>query len=172
MSESEDDDRSALVISESTKTTNLMFEDAWANDASQNENNKVCSFTISLNNLAISLSCTLDGCTMDKTNYMLECSNCKRLTHYACTKLPTYQIKLFLLKGYRLYKCNTRVGEIHKDIHENCTLEANSDELNQPRKLEEEKSNLLATASNQTDIQMAKCSSFSSEELLTHKEIS
>ena len=146
--DSEDDDRSTLVISESAKTTNLMFEDAGANDVSKTDN-KVCSVTKSLNNLAVSLACTLDGCTMDKTNYMLECSNCKRLTHCACTKLPT-QIQLFLLKGYRLYKCSTFVGEIHKDIHENCTLEANSDELNKPRKFEEEKSNLLATASTLT----------------------
>ena len=78
----------------------MKFEDVGANDVSKTENNKVCSVTKSLNNLAISLVCTLDGCTMDKTNYMLECSNCKRQTHYACTKLPTYQIKLFLLKGY------------------------------------------------------------------------
>ena len=133
------------------------------------ENNKVCNVTKSLNNLTISLACTLDGCTTDKTNYMLECSNCRRLTHYACTKLPAYQIQLFLLKGYRLYKCSMCVGGIHKDIHENCVLESNSDEVNQPKKLVEETPNLLTAASTQTDIQMDKCSSSSSEELLTHK---
>ena len=61
------------------------------------------------------------------------------------------------------------VGGIHKDIHENCVLESNSDEVNQPRKLVEETPNLLTTASTQTDIQMEKCSSSSSEELLTQK---
>ena len=61
------------------------------------------------------------------------------------------------------------VGEIHKDIHENCVLESNSDEVNQPWKLVEETPNLLTTASTQTDIQMEKCSSSGSEELLTHK---
>ena len=93
---------------------------------------------------------------------MLECSNCKRLTHYACTKLPGNQIGPFMLKAYRLYKCSTCVGEIHNDILENCALEAKSNELNQLRakwkKLEEEKS-----------IQMAKCSLPSNEELPTHK---
>ena len=61
------------------------------------------------------------------------------------------------------------MGGIHKDIHENCVLESNSDEVNQPGKLVEETPNLLTTASTQTDIQMEKCSSSSSEELLTHK---
>ena len=111
-------------------------------------------------------ACTLDGCTMDKTNGVLECSNCKRLTNYACTKLPAYQIGMFMLKGYRLFKCSTCVGEIHNDILENCPLEAKSDELSQLRakckkfeeELEEEKSN-----------EMAKCSLSSAEELLTHK---
>ena len=167
--DSEDDDRSTLVISENTKTTDLMIDDAGVNDVSKDENNKVCNVTKSLNDLVISLTCTLDGCSMDKTNYMLECSNCKRLTHYACTKLPAYQIKLFLLKGYRLYKCSICVGEIHKDIHENCTLVENSADRNQPKKPEEENSNFLATASTQTDLKMAKYSSSSSEELLTHK---
>ena len=61
------------------------------------------------------------------------------------------------------------MGEIHKDIHENCTLVENSADRNQPRKPEEENSNFLATASTQTDLKMAKYSSSSSEELLTHK---
>ena len=167
--DSEDNDTNTLVISGSTKTADLMLEDAGATDVSIIAENNVCNVTKSLNNLTISLACTLDGWTTDTTNYMLECSNCKRLTHYACTKLPAYQIQLFLLKGYRLYKCSVCVGGIHKDIHENCVLESNSDEVNQPRKLVEETPNLLTTATTQTDIQIEKCSSSSSEELLTHK---
>ena len=160
MSESEDSDEEGSTASERTK--DLMFEDAGANDASRAENNKVCTVAISLNNMVISAACTIDACTMDKTNYMLECSNCKGLTHNACTKLPAYQIGLFMLKGYRLYKCRTCVGEIHVDILENSTLEAKSVELTQLRekcrKLEEEKSS-----------DMSKRNSSSSEDMLTHK---
>ena len=57
MSESEDfedDDTNTLVISGSTKTADLMFEDAGATDVSIiAENNKVCNVTKSLNNLTI-----------------------------------------------------------------------------------------------------------------------
>ena len=45
-------------------------------------------------------------------------------------------------KGYRLYVCSTCVGEVHKDILENSTLESKIDELNQLklkyRKLEDD----------------------------------
>ena len=32
--------------------------------------------------------CTLKGCVMGANKFMLNCPKCKRLTHYACTKLP------------------------------------------------------------------------------------
>ena len=74
MSETEDSDEggSILMVRERKATKDLMFEDAGANDVSRAENNKVCGVTRSVNNLVISSACTLDGCTVDKTNYMLE----------------------------------------------------------------------------------------------------
>ena len=51
---------------------------------------------------------------------MLKCSKCKRLTHYECTRLPAYQIYLFTRKNYRLYICDTCVGEVPEDFTEEC----------------------------------------------------
>ena len=52
---------------------------------------------------------------------MLQCTKCKSLTHYGCTQLPTYQVSLFMLSGYRRYVCVKCVGSIHQDILENCS---------------------------------------------------
>ena len=78
-------------------------------------------------------------------------AKCKRLTHYACTKLPAYQISLFLLKGYRIYQCRVCVGEIHEDILDNCHTDSNMRDLKDLKvkcqKLEDEikeKSNTIA----------------------------
>ena len=38
-----------------------------------------------------------------------------------CTKLPAYQVTLFMKKGYRLYVCSLCVGEIDEEILGNCT---------------------------------------------------
>ena len=78
---------------ERTAMKDLTFEDGRANDMGRAEDNKVYSVTRSLNNLVTTSACTLVGCTMGKTNYMLECSNCKRLTHYSCIKLPAVHAK-------------------------------------------------------------------------------
>ena len=58
---------------------------------------------------------------MENSKFMLACSKCKRLTHYRCTKLPAYQVTLFMKKGYRLYVCSLCVGEIDEEILGNCT---------------------------------------------------
>ena len=95
--------------------------------------------------------CTLKGCVMGANKFMLNCYKCKRLTHYACMKLPAYQISLFLLKGYRIYQCRVCVGKIHKDILDNCHTDSNMRDLKDLKvkcqKLEDEikeKSNTIA----------------------------
>ena len=49
--------------------------------------------------------CTPYSCLCDDDQYKLECVECKRHVHYRCTRLPDYQIQLFLTKKYRKYVC-------------------------------------------------------------------
>ena len=68
MSESEDsdDDGSILMVSERTTMKDLMFEDAGCGGGGGGGD--VSRDVRSLNNLVISSACTLDDCTVDKTN--------------------------------------------------------------------------------------------------------
>ena len=49
--------------------------------------------------------CGKGSCLDDDDSHKLQCSQCDRLFHYTCTRLPLYQINLFLTKGYRRYLC-------------------------------------------------------------------
>ena len=92
-------------------------------------NKKVSSITRNLHNLSIVESivspstsvCKFNECVREKNRFMLECKKCKRLTHYACTGLPDYQISLFMQPRYSLYICENCVGVIHSDISDNCS---------------------------------------------------
>ena len=50
-------------------------------------------------------TCKQSLCVEDDDKFKLECAECHRLVHYKCTILPTYQLQLFLTKGYRKYNC-------------------------------------------------------------------
>ena len=67
--------------------------------------NTVSDITHEFNNLSIispiTSACSAIDCETEKSKFMLECSKCKKLTHYRCTQLPPYQIALFMRKGYR-----------------------------------------------------------------------
>ena len=49
--------------------------------------------------------CSGNECLSDEDEYKLECVQCQKLFHYACTQLPLYQLSYFLIKGYRRYVC-------------------------------------------------------------------
>ena len=51
------------------------------------------------------MMCTPNSCEKDEDEHVLECVDCHRCVHYRCTKLPLYQLQLFLTTGYRRYKC-------------------------------------------------------------------
>ena len=131
--EGDDDD-----IVKSTLCDIMPVKDLDLCDAKENANEKkavnrtISTITRNLSNLSIvspsSSACTLDECLLEKTKFMLQCSKCQRLTHYACTQLPPYQISLFMQKGYRLYVCSTCVGAVDKDILENRLLESEINE--------------------------------------------
>ena len=54
--------------------------------------------------------------THDDSKYKLEWAKCKRLVHYGCTSLPTYQLQLFLTKGYQKFIC-CKCIEIHSYLY-------------------------------------------------------
>ena len=49
--------------------------------------------------------CNGYSCVDDDDQFKLQCTQCERLFHYQCTKLPLYQLNHFLTKGYRKYMC-------------------------------------------------------------------
>ena len=57
--------------------------------------------------------CTPTNCKYDNNKYKLECVECKRLAHYGRTSLPTYQLQLFLAKGYGKFICCKCVEKHH-----------------------------------------------------------
>ena len=92
---------------------------------------------------SISKVCTLSTCFLEANEHMLTCKECKRPTHYACTKLPGYQLALFTLKSYRIYKCKDCASkEVNKDVLEICNKHSNEIEVakleNRCKKLEVE----------------------------------
>ena len=60
--------------------------------------------------------CTPTNCKYDNNKYKLECVECKRLAHYGRTSLPTYQLQLFLAKGYGKFIC-CKCVEIPSYLH-------------------------------------------------------
>ena len=49
--------------------------------------------------------CTPTICKYNNNKYKLEYAECKRFLHYRCTSVPTYQLQLFLTKGYQQFIC-------------------------------------------------------------------
>lgn len=60
--------------------------------------------------------CTEQNCIKDDDKMRLECHKCQRTLHYACTGLPSYQIQMFLNKGYRKYQC-INCCSIDQELH-------------------------------------------------------
>ena len=60
--------------------------------------------------------CRPTNCKYDNDKYKLECAECKRLAHYGRTSLPTYQLQLFLTKGYGKFIC-CKCVEIPSYLH-------------------------------------------------------
>ena len=62
----------------------------------------------------------IEECGMERNDFMLMCGKCKQFIHYECTKLPGYQITLFLQKSYRNYQCAKCIGKIPDEVAEKC----------------------------------------------------
>ena len=77
--------------------------------------------------------CTPINCKYDSDKYKLECAECKRLVHYGCTSLPTYQLQLFLAKCYGKFIC-CKCVEIPSYLH---AISLNQDKCEQNKLCEE-----------------------------------
>lgn len=60
-------------------------------------------------------TCTAAGCTRDVDSQMIKCTKCERNTHFSCTRLPGYQLAMFMTKGYRKFVCAACHGDVHAD---------------------------------------------------------
>ena len=84
--------------------------------------------------------CISSLCIDDKDKYTLECTNCKRLVHYRCTQLPSYQIQRFLTKGYRSFMCKNCVETpeyLDEDLFNTPTTKSQSEHQEDKNKLKE-----------------------------------
>lgn len=59
--------------------------------------------------------CTENSCIKDQDQDKLSCIVCNRSVHYRCTKLPLYQLQLFVKRRIRSFTCVNCV-EITKDL--------------------------------------------------------
>ena len=53
------------------------------------------------------LLCTDDHCINDEDEHVLKCKKCDRFIHYRCTKLPAYQVQVFLKFKSVKFMCQT-----------------------------------------------------------------
>ena len=52
--------------------------------------------------------------------YMIQCKQCDKYTHFACTRLPAAQLQRFMTKGYKRYNCDNCFGTVYEDYTNNC----------------------------------------------------
>ena len=82
-------------------------------------------------NQSTTLVCRASGCDKEADEFMIECFRCKHAVHFACTRLPAYQLQMFMTKGYKRYICETCYGEVDDYYTSHCCDNANpgADEL-------------------------------------------
>ena len=59
--------------------------------------------------------CHAKGCSDENDSSTIQCTKCKKFTHYTCSKLPLYQIYLFK-SSQRKFLCEVCVGTIPEDF--------------------------------------------------------
>ena len=67
-----------------------------------------------------SRKCDLDECKIEDDEGKLRCKNCEKEHHYTCTKLPVYQVHLFVKDGQcgnDAYVCE-KCADIPPDVKE------------------------------------------------------
>ena len=67
--------------------------------------------------------CKNSSCRKDNDEYMIQCKECDKYTHFVCTRLPPSHLQRFMTKGYKRYVCDSCYGkdnEVHEDYVNNC----------------------------------------------------
>ena len=59
-------------------------------------------------NQSTTLVCRASGCDKEANEFMIEFFKCKYAVHFACTRLPAYQLQMFMKKGYKRYSFHTK----------------------------------------------------------------
>ena len=107
-------------------TTNSNLEDKSISDAKCNESNINNSQRVVRKKNDSTKSCSL--CSDPDTKFMILCNECNEWQHFLCTKLPCYQIHVFMTTT-RKFKCS-RCVDIPKDMTKAC-FDFKYDELEQ-----------------------------------------
>ena len=71
-------------------------------------------------NESTTLVCTASNCNKEADEFMIECNRCKYAIHFACTRLPAYQLSMFMTKGYKRYICESCYGQVDQYYTDNC----------------------------------------------------
>ena len=71
-------------------------------------------------NQSTTLVCTATDCKKEIDEFMIQCNKCKFAIHFTCTRLPAYQLSMFMTKGYKRYICESCYGEVDEYYRSNC----------------------------------------------------
>ena len=67
------------------------------------------------------VKCTYIECRTPADEYMIQCKQCDKYTHFSCTRLPPVQLQRFMTRGYKRYICdNCYKAPVHEDYANNC----------------------------------------------------
>ena len=67
--------------------------------------------------------CKNSNCRKENDEHMIQCKECDKYVHFACTRLPPSHLQRFMTKGYKRYVCDSCYGEkneVHEDYINNC----------------------------------------------------
>ena len=100
-------------------------------------------------------SCNYTYCNIEDNDDMLRCRKCKKTLHYQCSKLPAYQVSLFLSQTYKKkFVCESCV-EVPESLTEKCTSsisnEKQNDESDRLREEVESKCKLITSLETAQD---------------------
>ena len=75
-------------------------------------------------------SCNYTYCNIEDNDDMLTCGKYKKTLHYQCSKLPAYQVSLFLSQKYKKkFLCESCV-EVPESLTEKCTSSISNEKQN------------------------------------------
>ena len=153
--------------------TNQNSESVQTSDAPPPQDKEKCTSDV---------NCSVKACYEDDDEHKFECIRCKKLFHYGCTKMPTYQIAHFLTPNYRRYICInctqipeyvTEVMKNKDDLHSTASQEKNrlTEELDAKTTEIDRVNDTMIKHQNENKQQKERIQSMENDETEQHKKM-